>query len=103
MTATTEADFSARAERHRRELHVHCYRMIGNFEEAEDLVQETLPARVAQAREPSTRDDWFRAWLYKIATNACLDAIKRAQRRVPSLGVLRRGPVAAALPGPAAR
>jgi RNA polymerase sigma-70 factor (TIGR02960 family) len=85
MTATTEAEFSARAERHRRELHVHCYRMMGNFEEAEDLVQETL-LRAWRARTELTREDWFRAWLYKIATNACLDAIKMRKRRVPSLG-----------------
>ncbi len=84
MTATTEAEFSARAERHRRELHVHCYRMMGNFEEAEDLVQETL-LRAWRNRSELSREDWFRAWLYKIATNACLDAIKMRKRRVPSL------------------
>ena len=82
MTATTEAEFSARAERHRRELHVHCYRMLGNFEEAEDLVQETL-LRAWRNRASARRDDWFRAWLYKIATNACLDAIKRASAACP--------------------
>jgi RNA polymerase sigma-70 factor (ECF subfamily) len=81
----TEAEFAALAERHRRELHVHCYRMLGSFEEAEDLVQETL-LRAWRGRGGLERDDWFRAWLYKIATNACLDAIKRDGRRVPSLG-----------------
>jgi RNA polymerase sigma-70 factor (TIGR02960 family) len=84
----TEAEFAALAERHRRELHVHCYRMLGSFEEAEDLVQETL-LRAWRGRDALERDDWFRAWLYKIATNACLDAIKRDNRRVPSLGSFR--------------
>jgi len=88
---TTEAEFAQRTERHRRELHVHCYRMVGNFEEAEDLVQETL-LRAWRARERLERDEWFRAWLYKIATNACLDAIKRDGRRVPSLGSFRDVP-----------
>ncbi len=82
---TTEAAFSELAERHRRELHVHCYRMLGNFEEAEDLVQETL-LRAWRGREGLEHEQWFRAWAYKIATNACLDAIKRSGRRVPSLG-----------------
>ena len=82
---TTEAEFAARAEHHRRELHVHCYRMMGNFEEAEDLVQETL-LRAWRSRAELTREDWLRAWLYKIATNACLDALKMRKRRVPSLG-----------------
>src|SRR3954454_5781396 len=84
MNATIEAEFAARAERHRRELHVHCYRMMGNFEEAEDLVQETL-LRAWRNRSELARDEWLRAWLYKIATNACLDAIKMRKRRVPSL------------------
>ena len=84
----TEAEFAALAEHHRRELHVHCYRMLGSFEEAEDLVQETL-LRAWRGRAALERDDWFRAWLYKIATNACLDAIKRDGRRVPSLGSFR--------------
>src|ERR1700742_1665093 len=83
MNATIEAEFAARAERHRRELHVHCYRMMGNFEEAEDLVQETL-LRAWRRRETLEDEQWFRAWLYKIATNACLDSIKAKGRRVPS-------------------
>src|SRR5262245_33723017 len=81
---TTEAEFAARAERHRRELHVHCYRMMGSFEEAEDLVQETL-LRAWRNRGELEHDQYLRAWLYKIATNACLDAIKSKKRRVPSL------------------
>jgi RNA polymerase sigma-70 factor (TIGR02960 family) len=86
-----QAAFAERAERHRRELHVHCYRMLGNFEEAEDAVQETL-LRAWRAREDLEHEQWFRAWLYKIATNTCLDAIKRAGRRVPSLGSFRDVP-----------
>jgi RNA polymerase sigma-70 factor (TIGR02960 family) len=88
MTAvplTTETDFAAKAERHRREIHVHCYRMLGSFDEAEDLVQETM-LRAWRHRDDLERDEWFRAWLYKIATNACLDSIKRSDRRVASLG-----------------
>jgi len=80
LAVPTEAEFAARAELHRRELHVHCYRMLGSFEEAEDLVQETL-LRAWRRREDLERDEWFRAWLYKIATNACLDAIKAKGRR----------------------
>ena len=87
----TEAAFAARAERHRRDLHVHCYRMVGSFEEAEDLVQETL-LRAWRGRDSLERNEWFRAWLYRIATNACLDAIKRDGRRVASLGSFRDVP-----------
>jgi RNA polymerase sigma-70 factor (TIGR02960 family) len=85
---TTEADFAALAERHRRELHIHCYRMLGNFEEAEDLVQETL-LRAWRRRETLEREEWMRAWLYKIATNACLDHIKAKGRRVATVESFR--------------
>ena len=94
-----EATFSGLAERHRRELHVHCYRMLGSFEDAEDTVQETF-LRAWRRRETFEGRSTFRAWLYRIATNACLDLL--AKRR-PEARDRRRGAVAAALPGPAAR
>ncbi|WP_030435966.1 RNA polymerase subunit sigma-70 [Actinoplanes subtropicus] len=81
MTADTrlaEPAFSGLAERHRRELHVHCYRMLGSFEDAEDTVQETF-LRAWRRRETFAGRSTFRAWLYRIATNACLDLL--AQRR----------------------
>ncbi len=67
---------------HRRELHVHCYRMVGSFDEAEDLVQETL-LRAWRARSGFTGSG-LRAWLYKIATNTCLDALRASKRRPQS-------------------
>ena len=82
MTAVIETEFATLTERHRRELHVHCYRMLGNFQEAEDHVQETF-LRAWRSRD-SFEGELFRAWLYKIATNTCLDTIKRAQRRAGS-------------------
>jgi RNA polymerase sigma-70 factor (ECF subfamily) len=78
--AGDEAAFGALAERHRRELQVHCYRMLGSFEDAEDLVQETL-LRAWRRRESFEGRATFRAWLYRIATNACLDFLERHPRR----------------------
>jgi RNA polymerase sigma-70 factor (ECF subfamily) len=86
--AHTEAEFATLTERHRRELHVHCYRMLGSFDEAEDLEQETLLS-AWRRRDSLEHEEWVRAWLYKIATNACLDSIRRDERRVPSLGSFR--------------
>jgi RNA polymerase sigma-70 factor, ECF subfamily len=81
----TEAGFAELAERHRRELQVHCYRMLGSFEDSEDLVQETL-LRAWRKRDTFAGRSSFRAWLYKIATNACLDALERRPRPRPSAG-----------------
>jgi RNA polymerase sigma-70 factor (TIGR02960 family) len=83
--AGDEAAFATLVDRHRRELHVHCYRMVGSFEEAEDLVQETF-LRAWRRRDSFEGGPNFRAWLYRIATNASLDAIRSRSRRVTSLG-----------------
>jgi RNA polymerase sigma-70 factor, ECF subfamily len=80
--AGDEAAFSALVEPHRRELQVHCYRMLGSFEESEDQVQETF-LRAWRRRETFQGRSTFRAWLYRIATNACLDALDAKPRTVP--------------------
>lgn len=79
-----EPAFSGMAERHRRELHVHCYRMLGSFEDAEDTVQETF-LRAWRRRETFEGRSTFRAWLYRIATNACLDLLAKV-RPEPATG-----------------
>ena len=79
-----EPTFSGLAERHRRELHVHCYRMLGSFEDAEDTVQETF-LRAWRRRETFEGRSTFRAWLYRIATNACLDLLATCRPR-PATG-----------------
>ena len=71
--ADDESGFAALTERHRRELHIHCYRMLASFDEAEDAVQETF-LRAWRGRE-RFEGEHFRAWLYSIATNVCVDMI----------------------------
>jgi RNA polymerase sigma-70 factor (ECF subfamily) len=70
-------DFTDLARQHHRELHVHCYRMLGSYEAAEDHVQEVF-LRAWRARDAFEARSSARTWLYRIATNACLDTLRRS-------------------------
>ncbi len=78
--AGDQLEFGRLTEPHRRELQVHCYRLLGSLHEAEDLVQETM-LRAWRRLDTFEGRASFRAWLYKIATNACLDALDQRPRR----------------------
>ena len=73
--------FRELAESHRRELQVHCYRMLGSFQDAEDAVQETMLAAWQGIGRFTEERASLRTWLYKIATNRCLNARRAASRR----------------------
>jgi RNA polymerase sigma-70 factor, ECF subfamily len=126
--STDRDSFQQLAEAYRYQLQVHCYRMLGSLHEAEDTVQETF-LRAWRARERFEGRTSFRNWLYRIATNVCLNVIatRAVARRVwpdaygpPTQGPLEGGPatevawlepypdaaldeVADAVPGPDAR
>ena len=86
-----EDAFAALTERHRRELHVHCYRMLASFDEAEDAVQETF-LNAWRSRSGFQGGSQFRAWLYRIATNVCLDMLRRNSRRSTGIRSLAEVP-----------
>jgi RNA polymerase sigma-70 factor (ECF subfamily) len=76
----SEESFRTVLEPHRRSITLHCYRMLGSLPDAEEIVQETL-IRAWQRQDDVRAIPAMRAWLYKIATNACLDSLKARRRR----------------------
>src|SRR5262245_8738344 len=81
MAITTEGTFERLVETHRRGIHAHCYRMLGSLHDAEDAYQDAL-LRAWRALPRLREDAALRAWLYRIATNVCLNAIARRPKRV---------------------
>jgi RNA polymerase sigma-70 factor (ECF subfamily) len=94
----TDAALAEAIERHRRELHVYCYRMTGSLVDAEDLLQETL-LRAWRSRRTFAGRASLRSWLYRIATNVCLDALAaRPGRPLPFDAVAAADPHGTAPP-----
>jgi RNA polymerase sigma-70 factor, ECF subfamily len=75
-----EQAFEALTDPHRRELQLHCYRILGSLQDAEDLLQETLLAAWRGLEQFEGRSS-LRTWLYTIATNRCLNALRERERR----------------------
>lgn len=88
MTALPELDdpYAAAFAVHRSELEVHCYRMTGSLADAEELVQETF-LRAWRHRDRFAHEASMRTWLYRIATNACVDRLRAASRRTRPVGL----------------
>jgi RNA polymerase sigma-70 factor (TIGR02960 family) len=78
-----EEAFRELTDPHRRELQVHCYRILGSIQDAEDVLQETLLGAWRGLERFEQRAS-LRAWLYRIATNRCLNALRDAGRRPPA-------------------
>ncbi len=76
-----ESAFEQLVETHRRELHAHCYRMTGSTYDADDALQDAM-LRAWRNIGKFKGNSSLRAWLYKIATNTCLDLINRRPKRV---------------------
>src|SRR5262245_29776910 len=81
MPADLDTRFAAAVEPLRAALRLHCYRMLGSSHDSDDLVQETL-LRAWRARDQLDDPARIKPWLYRIATNACLDELSRRPRRM---------------------
>src|SRR5512133_2052171 len=86
--------FAELTDPYRRELQLHCYRILGSLQDAEDLVQETLLAawRGLEAFEGRAS---LRSWLYRIATNRCLNALRARARRPREVQAMEDSPAPA--------
>ncbi|MBP0457946.1 sigma-70 family RNA polymerase sigma factor [Streptomyces montanisoli] len=91
----TRRDLDTRLEQHRRELTGYCYRMLGSLFEAEDAVQDTM-VRAWRAMDRFEGRSSLRSWLYRIATNVCLDMLKAGNRRARPMDLTDPTPVAQA-------
>jgi RNA polymerase sigma-70 factor (TIGR02960 family) len=99
--ATVErGDFEARVGPHRAELHAYCYRMLGSLQDAEDALQEALLGAWRGMAAFEGRGS-FRGWLYRIATNACLEVISKRPKRMTAIeyGAATEGVDVAAIVG----
>ncbi|HET7444439.1 MAG TPA: RNA polymerase subunit sigma-70 [Solirubrobacterales bacterium] len=81
MAVLDKPAFERAVDSHRRELHAHCYRMLGSVQDAEDAMQEAM-LRAWRGREKLADSEALRPWLYRIATNTSLDLIARRKRRL---------------------
>ena len=97
--AGNQEAFEKLVEPYRREILVHCYRILGSFEDAEDISQEIL-LRVWKRLDSFEARSSLRAWLYKIATNACLDVLDSRRVRGLSKELYQRGDPTRDLPPP---
>src|SRR6185436_14235587 len=91
--------FAQLIEPYRKQLMVHCYRILGSFEDAEDMLQETL-VRIWKRLDTFEGRSSLRAWFYKIATNACLDALDSRRVRGLPRELYARGDPKVPLPQP---